>query len=199
MPSKTFFNLKGEKRERIEKALVHEFSKGSFEQASITNIIKKAGIPRGSFYQYFEDKKDAVEYLIGKFILIDYENVYQNLIASKGNIFETALKVYNYRTNEAIVNFDIGLARNILEELRKNNINLFEKTEVLKNKKSLTELIDKTQLNLESEEDLEYFIKILTAIIRNVTIEVFSGRLPKDEGRKILERELEIIKKGMKK
>lgn len=199
MPSRTFFNLKEEKRERIEKALVHEFGKGSFEQASITNIINEAKIPRGSFYQYFEDKKDAVQYIIEKFILIDYENVYQNLIESNGNIFETALKVYDYRTNDSSFNFDIGLARNILEELRKNNINVFEKTEVLKNKKPLTELIDKEQLNLESDDDLNYFIKILTAIIRTVTMEVFSERLSKEEGRKMLERELEIIKKGMKK
>ena len=60
MPTKTFFNLREEKRQRIEKALINEFSKSSFEQASITNIIKEANIPRGSFYQYFVDKKDAI-------------------------------------------------------------------------------------------------------------------------------------------
>ena len=121
MPSRTFLNLKEEKKERIEQALIHEFGKGSFEQASITNIINEAKIPRGSFYQYFVDKKDAVQYLIEKFITIDHEKMYQSLLESKGDIFETALKVYDYRTDEKILNFDIGLARNILEELRKNN------------------------------------------------------------------------------
>ncbi len=199
MPSRTFFNLKEEKKERIEKALIHEFGKGSFEQASITNIINEAGIPRGSFYQYFEDKKDAVQYLIEKFITIDHEKMYQSLVESKGDIFETALKVYDYRTDEDILNFDIGLARNILEELRKNNINVFEKTEILKNKKSLTELVNKEQLKLESEEDFYYFLRIITAITRSVTMEVFSERMSKEEGRKMLEKELEIMKMGMKK
>lgn len=199
MPSKTFFNLKEEKRERIEKALIHEFSKGSFEQASITNIINDAKIPRGSFYQYFEDKKDAVKYLIEKFMLMDYEKMRQSLEETQGNIFETALKVYDYRTNEAVLNFDIGLAKNILEELRKNNINVFENKENLKNKDSLTKLIDKTQLNLETDNDLYYFIRIITAITRSVTMEVFSERLSKEDGRKMLEKELEILKNGMKK
>ena len=199
MPSKTFFNLKEEKRERIEKALIHEFSKGSFEQASITNIINYAKIPRGSFYQYFEDKKDAVKYLIEKFMLMDYEKMRQSLEETQGNIFETALKVYDYRTNEAVLNFDIGLAKNILEELRKNNINVFENKENLKNKDSLTKLIDKTQLNLETDNDLYYFIRIITAITRSVTMEVFSERLSKEDGRKMLEKELEILKNGMKK
>ena len=199
MPSRTFFNLKEEKRERIEKALIKEFGKGSFEQASITNIIKEAKIPRGSFYQYFEDKKDAVKYLIEKFMFMEYEKMKQSLEETKGDIFETALKIYDYRTNEAVLNFDIGLAKNILEELRKNNINVFENKENLKNKRSLEKFIDKTQLNLETDKNLYYFIRIITAVTRSVTMEVFSERLSKNDGRKMLEKELEILKNGMKK
>ena len=199
MPSKTFFNLKEEKRERIEKALIKEFGKGSFEQASITNIINDAKIPRGSFYQYFEDKKDAVKYLIEKFMFMDYEKIKQSLEDSKGDIFETALKIYDYRTNETVLNFDIGLAKNILEELRKNNINVFENKESLKNKESLEKFIDKAQLNLEADKDLYYFIRIITAVTRSVTMEVFSERLTKEEGQKMIKKEIEILKKGMKK
>ena len=199
MPSKTFFNLKEEKKARIEQALINEFSKGTFEQASITNIINEAKIPRGSFYQYFEDKEDAIKYIIEKFILMDYEKIYEELKNTNGDLFETALKIYDYRTNEAILNFDIGLARNILEELRKNNINIFEDKEILKNKKSLVELINKDNLRINTEKDLYYCIKIITVITRTVTMDVFSERISKKIGRKILEKELEIIKTGMKK
>ena len=57
MPKSTFFNLNEEKRIKIEKALKTEFSRGSFEEASVSNIVTNAQIPRGSFYQYFEDKE----------------------------------------------------------------------------------------------------------------------------------------------
>ena len=199
MPSKTFFNLKEEKRERIEKALIKEFGKGSFEQASITNIINDAKIPRGSFYQYFEDKKDAVKYLIEKFMFMDYEKIKQSLEDSKGDIFETALKIYDYRTNETVLNFDIGLAKNILEELRKNNINVFENKESLKNKESLEKFIDKAQLNLEADKDLYYFIRIITAVTRSVTMEVFSERLTKEKKKKKIKKKIKNIKKEKKK
>lgn len=199
MPTKTFFNLKEEKKERIEKALIHEFGKGSFEQASITNIINYAKIPRGSFYQYFQDKKDAVTYIIEKFISIEHNKTYKALIETKGDIFETALRVYDYRTKEAILKFDIVLAKNILEELRKNNINVFENENILKNEKSLKEYINMEKLKLKSKDDLYYFIRIITAITRSVTIEVFSNRLSVEEGRKMLEKELNIIKNGMEK
>lgn len=199
MPTKTFFNLREEKRQRIEKALINEFSKSSFEQASITNIIKEANIPRGSFYQYFVDKKDAIKYLIEKFMLSDHEKVYQCLVETKGDIFDAAVRVYDYRTSNAILNFDIKLVKNILEELRKNNINIFENKDILKNEKSLMEFIDKDKLNLKSDKDLYYFMRIITAIIRSVTMEVLSERISKEEGKEILEKELEILKNGMEK
>ena len=39
-----------------------EFSRLPLKDASIANIIKDAEIPRGSFYQYFENKEDLYYY-----------------------------------------------------------------------------------------------------------------------------------------
>ena len=64
MPKQTFYNLKEEKREKIEQALLKEFSNNTFEGASISNIIAEAQIPRGSFYQYFESKEDLLRFYI---------------------------------------------------------------------------------------------------------------------------------------
>jgi len=41
----------------------NEFSKRSYEEAKLSNIIREANIPRGSFYQYFKDKKDLYLYV----------------------------------------------------------------------------------------------------------------------------------------
>lgn len=58
IPTKTFENLSKEKQNRIINASIKEFSKRSFEEAKLSNIIKESKIPRGSFYQYFKDKRD---------------------------------------------------------------------------------------------------------------------------------------------
>ncbi|MEL1133668.1 TetR/AcrR family transcriptional regulator [Desulfitobacterium sp. THU1] len=63
MPTQTFFNLPEEKRERITEAAMSEFSAYPFAQASIARIIEQAGIPRGSFYQYFKNLKDLYKYI----------------------------------------------------------------------------------------------------------------------------------------
>lgn len=64
MPSKVFFNLPAEKRERIIAAAYHEFSQNIFEKASIRNILAEADIGTGSFYRYFESKDELYLYVI---------------------------------------------------------------------------------------------------------------------------------------
>ena len=63
MPKDTFYNLPEDKRELICKVAIAEFAEYPFDQASINRIVSKAGIAKGSFYQYFEDKADLFLYL----------------------------------------------------------------------------------------------------------------------------------------
>lgn len=66
MPTNTFFRLPPEKRDRLLEAAWDEFTQFSFSDASINRIIHQAHIPRGSFYQYFQDKDDLLQYLLGE-------------------------------------------------------------------------------------------------------------------------------------
>jgi len=63
MPKSTFHSLCGEKKQRLIDAALEEFSRRTFSQASLNQIIKQADIPKGSFYQYFENKEDLYLYL----------------------------------------------------------------------------------------------------------------------------------------
>ena len=64
MPKETFFNLPDDKRALICRVASEEFANYSFDQASINRIIAGCGIAKGSFYQYFENKKDLFLYLL---------------------------------------------------------------------------------------------------------------------------------------
>jgi len=64
MPKQTFFNLEMKKRNTIIESAINEFSEKNYEQVHLSIIIKNAHIPRGSFYQYFEDKKDLYMYIL---------------------------------------------------------------------------------------------------------------------------------------
>lgn len=58
MPKQTFNNLDVERQSQIMTASLDEFSSFSYAEASTNRICKNAGIAKGSFYQYFEDKLD---------------------------------------------------------------------------------------------------------------------------------------------
>ena len=200
MPKQTFFNLKEEKKEKIEKALIKEFSNNTFEKASISNIIAEANIPRGSFYQYFEDQEDAIYYLINKYLEKEKNRIYQYLLKNKGDIFETAINIYEDTAKITEKNENEELFKNILQELKKNNINVFdEHKKILKSQKTIEKMINKTELNIENEEDLQDFLRILNVIIRAISMEVVLKKLTVEEGKQRLIREIEILKKGMKK
>ena len=64
MPKQTFFNLPEEKRQQIIDVAIDEFADNDYANASISKIVARAGIAKGSFYQYFEDKEDLYGYLI---------------------------------------------------------------------------------------------------------------------------------------
>ena len=64
MPKETFFNLPEEKRQRIIELALAEFAQNDYDTASISRIVAQAGIAKGSFYQYFENKEDLHAYLL---------------------------------------------------------------------------------------------------------------------------------------
>jgi len=64
MPKSTFFALPAERRNRLVREAIVEFSDRSYAEASLSQIARRTRIPKGSFYQYFEDKLDLYRWLI---------------------------------------------------------------------------------------------------------------------------------------
>lgn len=88
MPTDRFYRLAKEKAEKIRIAAIQEFKRVPPDEASINKIIQNADISRGSFYTYFEDKDDLLEWVMGD-LIGDYRNFYiTGLKANGGNIWE---------------------------------------------------------------------------------------------------------------
>ena len=95
MPSSTFFRLPEEKRQRLVEAAWEEFARSSFADASINQIIHNAHMPRGSFYQYFQDKEDLFWYLMGsmrEYFSQSLQNILQDV---NGDLFAMPLRAFD--------------------------------------------------------------------------------------------------------
>ena len=64
MPTGTFFALSEERRERLVREAITEFSERSYAEASLSQIAQRSRIAKGSFYQYFTDKLDLYRWLV---------------------------------------------------------------------------------------------------------------------------------------
>lgn len=96
MPSERFYKLPQEKQDRIHQAAMKEFSSAPMEDISINRIVKEAGISRGSFYTYFEDKDDVLLYLIQE--MQEKQNAYLKHCVEEmnGDLWKIAYRLLDY-------------------------------------------------------------------------------------------------------
>ena len=66
-PYPRFDKLEPERRAAIFEAALEEFIAHGFEDASLNQILEGAGISKGSFYYYFENKADLFVALISRY------------------------------------------------------------------------------------------------------------------------------------
>ena len=95
MPSDTFFRLPDAKRQRLLDAAWDEFTRVRCADASINRIIQTAGIPRGSFYQYFADKDDLFLYLVRPLQNHFFDLARQEVERTHGNLFAAPLAIFD--------------------------------------------------------------------------------------------------------
>lgn len=95
MPSDTFFRLPAEKRQRLIDAAWDEFTQTRFADVSINKIIQNARIPRGSFYQYFEDKTDLFSYLVRPLQKHFFDLAREEVEQVQGDLFSAPLRIYD--------------------------------------------------------------------------------------------------------
>ncbi len=105
MPSQTFYKLKEEKRQRIALVLKNEFENHPFYEANVKRIVEGAEIPRGSFYQYFEDLYDAY-FLVLKEYTVDMHLLFVELMKKNHGDLQTTLFEYGDAIADEI--FDKG-------------------------------------------------------------------------------------------
>ena len=111
MCSETFLRLPEEKRSRILNAAWEEFTRVSFADASINQIVRRAGIARGSFYQYFKDKEALAVYLLDEawnYLADGYCEILRHL---HGDIFALQPACYDRFVAQCSVECDLVLQR----------------------------------------------------------------------------------------
>ncbi len=203
MPKPTFFNLTKEKQQILISAAKKEFSRVPLYEASIANIIKDAGIPRGSFYQYFEDKEDVFFFLLEQDSLQVYEQFISIIKINNGDIFVSFVDWFK----SILINFEVSKNRQYVKNAFLNMNYKIEKTftknfyeeEVKVRFFELNGLLNCENLNIAGEEELYHILKILMVVTIQNIVDVFSRELPIQEAMKNFSLEMDLLKRGFNK
>ena len=196
MPSDTFLRLNDEKKKKLIDASFKEFSLYNFNDVSINRIIKEAGISRGSFYMYFADKKDLYFYLLEQHLEILINNMKEDLIKNKGDLF----KMFQDNIKEEFNSFknnNINFFKKSLE-----NVTIMEeskKTFGFRDKRLLRELIPNINLELLNDNAKKH-IEVIFAINMHLLMVTLMKLLKSDSlDEEILKdyyEQLDILKYG---
>jgi AcrR family transcriptional regulator len=162
MPTDTFFHLPSDKQKRILNAAKKEFSRVPLKDASIANIIKDAEIPRGSFYQYFENKEDLYYYYFHTLKKNSQRDLVRSIQHENGDLF---------------AGFEWYFSRMIKEVLDGKNAkfyrNLFMSTDYRSLRKVIPDVQKKPQCENHQDQnkrkqkwETEFFMEIDTKILK---------------------------------
>ncbi|MGO2084198.1 TetR/AcrR family transcriptional regulator [Vagococcus sp.] len=214
MPSETFFRLDEEKQNKIMAAAKQEFSKHAYHDAAISNIIKIADIPRGSFYQYFKDKQDLFFYCI-LLLRFDLEDYYSEMLqVSHGDFFETFYLFFNYFVEEVFLGAHAKFYKNFIVymDFKASHQMLAEdKVKELKQKRKTAQPFSRSfeKMNLENlkvkdfaeMKQLAHLIVTMMFLTINegYRLEKETGEIDIDQVKKSFETKLTWLKYGVMK
>lgn len=200
MPKTTFENLPLEKQLVLIKAAKEEFSRAPLHEASISNIIKEAGIPRGSFYQYFEDKEDIFFYLLEEESRRVIDHLYAILRINNGDLFESFKDWFKSILMEleepTYYQFFRHTVMNMSYKLEAILTTGFYENKFKRSMVDLNELVNLDQLALETEKDFFHITKILVSVMLQNLVEVYSNGSRSHEAIQNFSIELELLKRG---
>lgn len=204
MPTQRFLKLKDEKKQAILEAAVHEFSRVPYWAASINQIIKNAGISRGSFYTYFEDKDDLMQYMLRGFREGFQNKVMEVLKEERGNPFAVPVKLLKAVMEEGENGLGYRMYKNMLSDLNMVNQNhlfgirgtWFQDQDCRVFCRKIHEGVDKKLYPME-EEIVPYFVEIAMVISTKALTLYYKNAVDKEQLLEVLEKEMFILEKGV--
>lgn len=198
MPSERFLHLPEEKKMRIIKAALKEFARVPYDEISINRIIQDAEIPRGSFYQYFDDKQDLQLFLLEGFRKQLREKVRPYLDEGKGDIFR-----FFQDALPEIVKVGMGyefkdVCKNAFSQLRYGGMCPGNEMFAEDGKWLAQEFMERMKDNTYSMEDMVLIWEMLLQLIKEAVVRIFLFEESEKDVIEKYQKKIDIVKAGIK-
>lgn len=201
MPTPTFFRLPEEKKQKILRAARKEYSRVPIGEVSIKNIVEEAGIPRGSFYAYFEGKEDLGDYLAEEYREKFSAYLRETFQHNQGSLFASMTQFYQDLLRQCMGENGTylqmvfrspgwGMDGNLMQYYQQR---AFQKDAF---ERLIFSLVDPSNLRLEQEGDLKNIVELVILLFKNQLAKTVRYRLDYDTSCKQFSEKLEILRRG---
>lgn len=199
MPRSTYFHLETEKRRAIFDAGKKEFTTYSLHDASVNRIVKQAGIPKGSFYQYFDNKEEFYWYIVETLIyskLGDYQDILRKV---DGDIFRAEEQIVRYLLNLVESDETHELMKHVFQDsyialqrrISESGISIYYQ---------MYELLLSygfPNLNIRSKEDFVNVFQMIRNITNHTVMMMILQNMTKRDALKLYETQMELLQRGI--
>lgn len=200
MPKSTFLNISEEKQKRILDAAEREFLSVPYSQISINKIVKNAGIPRGSFYQYFDGIDDLFMCVLDKYKNLLFEKLLNELEKTGGDIF-ACIENHVDSLMEHIYEEDGGEFKMLISEphVMEMLTKVIMQKEGCEGKISdeIMSRFDRSNLDIENDEEMLLLIDIICMVVRGNIGRTFitHSKYEKEQAKALFHAQISTLKK----
>lgn len=196
----TYYNLSPEKKQRLYLAAKKEFTRVSFNEASINKIIKDAEISRGSFYTYFDDKSDLARSLLCEYFKTVTGQIERVLKEGNGDVFDMFTQLFDITLEYTQIRDDMELFHSLFNSMRTSTD--FEGSIVFDQEAKQEHLsyimgkIDRSRLNLTNDDELKDLLNLLLIVTKQSMAKAMSEQSTKEAARQSFLYKINILKNG---
>ncbi len=197
MPKETFFNLPDDKRNKIINAARDEFTEHQFNKARVSNIIKNACIPRGSFYQYFEDLEDLFFYLIEELFDTIYDTG-SKYVLETDDLFEFSINTFDYDYEQFVHDKRHRFMMNIMRSVSEYD----DQVRMINEKRisyinTILDQLDLSRIKYENRDDLIKMYHFIQDTKRVTIGKSLMDKLTPEEAKEEFKWYIDILKNGL--
>lgn len=203
MPTERFYHLPEGKKQMIREAAIKEFSRVPMEKVSINKIVKSAEISRGSFYTYFKDKEDVLQYIFEDFVVQIQEFCQETLKRENGRFWELPGRLLEYilevcDRNKMITLAQKAIGHQAVMQMLEDKAGICWEIEETKDEwlKEMYRITDCSELRVESCEDFQILFSICISILVATVGEIYRTGFAPAVARQLFEKRMKVIRYG---
>ena len=199
MAQQSFYKLKQKKQDMILNAINECLMKYDYDNLTINNIVDAAEISRGSFYDYFIDKKDAVDTFVMDYIRKMAMNFLHIIEKSDGKLFDGLLNAYSVIKKSLVNDIYYNVIKNIKYFSDFANGIIFSKNFNERYDFILDWISNNTYEGINkllSKKEIKIILDMTTSILTQSTFRYLTSE-DKKEIEKEKKKKIEILKNGI--